>query len=43
MFRDVADHIVRHAGLNYGLPPAIVEHQGAQSAEARELLLIPLK
>lgn len=43
MFRDVADHIVRHAGLNYGLPPAIIEHQGSQSAEARELLLIPLK
>lgn len=43
MFEDVANHIVRHAGLNYQIPPSVLEHQGVQSAEARELMMIPLK
>lgn len=43
MFRDTADHVVTHAGLNYNLPPAVLTHQGTQSAEARELIRLPLK
>lgn len=43
IFRETADHVLAHAGLNYGLPPAVLSHQGVQSAEARELMRLPLK
>lgn len=43
MFRDTADHVLSHAGLNYGLPPAVLTHQGTQSAEARDLMRIPIR
>ena len=43
LFRATADHVLTHAGLNYGLPPSVLMHQGVQSAEARELQRIPLK
>lgn len=43
MFRDTADHVLSHLAQNYGMSPAIIEHQGVQSAEARELMRIPLK
>lgn len=43
MFRETADHVLAHAGLDYGLPPAVLGHQGVQSAEARNLMRIPLK
>lgn len=43
LFRDTADHVLTHAGLNYGLPPSVLMHQGVQSAEARELQRLPLK
>lgn len=43
LFRDTTDHVMAHAGMNYGLPPAVLSHQGVQSAEARELMRMPLK
>lgn len=43
LFRDTADHILTNLALNHGLPPSILNHQGTQSAEARELLMIPLR
>lgn len=43
MFTDTADHVCRAVAMNHGLPPAVLEHQGTQSAEARELLMMPLK
>jgi len=42
MFRDTATHVLSSAGYNYGLSPAILTHQGVQSAEARKLMRIPL-
>ncbi len=43
MFRDNTDHILRHTAANYGISPALIEHQGVQSAEARELMRMPLR
>ena len=43
LFRDTADHVLNHTGLNYGLSPAMIQHQGVQSAQARELMRIPLR
>lgn len=43
MFRDGADHVLEHAAQNYGMPAQVVNHAGVQSAEARELLRLPLK
>lgn len=43
MFRDTADHVLEHAAQNYGMPAQVVNHAGVQSAEARELLRLPLK
>lgn len=43
MFRDTADHVLQHLAQNYGMSPAIIGHEGAQSAEARELMRMPLK
>lgn len=43
MFRDTSDHILYNVGHNHGIPPSLLEHQGTQSAEARELQRIPLK
>lgn len=42
-FRETSDHVLHHAGLNHGLSPGILDHQGVQSAEARELMRAPLK
>ena len=42
MFRATADHVLSTAGYNYGLSPAILTHQGVQSAQARKLMRIPL-
>lgn len=42
MFEDVSDHITHHAALDYGMSEAIVNNQGVQSAEARELMNEPL-
>jgi hypothetical protein len=43
LFRDTADHVLRHAGLNYGIPPSVLMHEGVQSAEARELQRLPIR
>lgn len=43
MFRDTTNHIVYGAGHNYGISPAIIDHQGVQSAQARELMRLPIK
>jgi len=43
MFRDTADHVLSHLAQNYGMSPALISHQGVQSAEARELMRMPLK
>lgn len=43
MFRDTADHVLQHLAQNYGMSPALINHQGVQSAEARDLMRIPLK
>lgn len=43
MFRDTADHVLQHLAQNYGMSPALIQHQGVQSAEARDLMRLPLK
>ena len=43
MFRDTADHVLHHLAQNYGMSPALIQHQGVQSAEARDLMRWPLK
>lgn len=43
MFRGVADHILETVGHNYGIAPALLRHQGVQSADARELMRVPLR
>ena len=43
MFQNLENHILYGLGHNRGMSPAIVDHQGAQSAEARQLLMQPLK
>lgn len=43
MFQKVADHVLTHVGLNHEIPPALLTHQGTQSAEARDLLRLPMK
>lgn len=43
MFTNVNDHVLNNVAHNYGMSPAIIQHQGVQSAEARELMMMPLK
>lgn len=43
MFRDTADHVLENTAQNYGMPPVVINHAGTQSAEARELIRLPLK
>lgn len=43
MFRDTADHVLEHVANNYGMSAALIKHQGVQSAEARELMRVPLR
>jgi hypothetical protein len=43
MFQKVAEHILDTVGNNYGFAAALIHQQGVQSAEARELMLIPLR
>ena len=43
MFRDNGNHVLDCLANNYGMSPAIVRHEGVQSAEARDLLRIPLR
>jgi hypothetical protein len=43
MFRDAADHILEHVAQNYGMSGALIRQQGVQSADARELMRVPLR
>lgn len=43
LFKGTADHVLSHLAQNYGMSPALISHQGVQSAEARELMRLPLK
>ncbi len=43
MFRDTADHILEHVAQNYGMSGALIKQQGIQSADARELMRVPLR
>ena len=43
MFRDIGNHILESAASNYGLSSSVLKHQGVQSAEARDLMRVPLR
>jgi hypothetical protein len=43
MFRDSARNVYETAAANYGLAPSLLSHQGVQSADARDLMRIPLR
>lgn len=43
IFIEAADHALKRAGANYGLSMDLMSHQGTQSAEARELMLAPIR
>lgn len=43
LFQGSANHVLEHAGANYGMSMAQLKHQGVQSAEARELMRAPIK
>lgn len=42
-FRETANHILEHAAHNYGISADLINHVGTQSAEARDLMRIPLR
>jgi hypothetical protein len=41
MFRATSDHIIEHVAQDYGMSAALINQQGVQSAEARELMRVP--
>jgi hypothetical protein len=43
MFTKTSDHILEHVAQNYGMSAALINQQGVQSADARELMRIPLR
>lgn len=43
LFRDTSDHVLEHVANNYGMSAALIKHQGVQSAEARDLMRVPLR
>lgn len=43
MFIKASDHVLERVGNNYGLSMAAIKHQGVQSAEAREIMLAPIR
>jgi hypothetical protein len=43
MFTASARHVYETAAANYGLASSLLHHQGVQSADARELLRVPLR
>jgi hypothetical protein len=43
MFRATSDHIIEHVAQDYGMSAALINQQGVQSAEARELMRVPLR
>lgn len=43
MYVATIDSVFQTAAANYGLPPSVLKHDGVQSAEARELVRVPLR
>lgn len=43
MFRDTSNHIVDTIASSFGIAPSILRHEGVQSAEARDLMRVPLR
>jgi hypothetical protein len=43
MFQGVSDHVLEHVAQNYGMSSALIKQQGVQSADARELMRVPLR
>jgi len=43
MFRDAAQRVYEIVAGNNGIAPGVLKHSGVQSAQARELMLAPLK
>lgn len=43
LFKGASGHVLDNLALNYGMLPAVTRGQHAESAEARELQLLPLK
>ncbi len=43
VFIKTESHVLKRAGNNYGLSMDVIEQQGAQSADAREIVLAPLR
>lgn len=43
MFTRTTDHVIQNTAQNYGISPALITHQGVQSAQARELMRLPLR
>lgn len=43
IFSGTSDHVLERAGNNYGMSMAQMKHQGVQSADARELMRVPLR
>ena len=41
-YQEVANHVSDSTGANYGLSPTLMNNQGVQSADARDLMRIPL-
>jgi hypothetical protein len=42
-FRDAAEHILETVANNYGMSAAYIHQQGVQSADARDLMRVPLR
>lgn len=43
MFAGAANHVLEVVANNYGMSAALLKHQGVQSAEARDLMRVPLR
>lgn len=43
MFQGTADHVMRTLAANHGFSANLLEHQGVQSGEARELMRVPIR
>lgn len=43
LFKGASTHVLNNLALNYGLMPAVTNGQHAESAEARELQMLPLR
>jgi hypothetical protein len=43
LFRDTAQDILEKSAANYGIPPSLLRHDSVASAQARELMRVPLR